>query len=319
MGYFKITYFDASGSNLYATIICNGDSISGIATDGGKGDYDQDDPIYCHSLTNSVADVTRYTNTISSFSEATERFFSVRIYQRTTATGFLPRTDYLKAVQQHYYNGYSNNSQSHDFATPAKIEVPEYLGTFTPNGTIEYIVKYKTSDGDYNFSATDINQYLIYNSSNQIIQSGNITFRGDDGEFGGATIQLVSGNYQNGNYYIRTSGTLDNVYGQFNTYFNISSGVVVAKDNIHNYGCVTGILSSVTSTSELVTTLPASGDNFYNGQIFRLVDTANGGCGRIVSGYVGATRTVQLNKPLPFTPSTGVTVMIYPIGGEYNL
>lgn len=229
------------------------------------------------------------------------------------------RDDLLKAYGYNVWNGESHANHMESY----RLDDLPYYGNYYYDSDI-YISTYIFNPfgrivAGYSFD--DVFQYQITNPINQVVATGLLT----DGVNGilYATVKASGTNFTNGVYTLEVSGIYHDIGLLERTKFSVvPSGSVstTSVDILTQLGYVTGYIDtgSATTTS-FATTLPSTTNDHYNGQILRFTTGPLIGQGRIISDYVGASRTPILNKALLSAPSSGDAFVVFPIGGELNV
>lgn len=239
----------------------------------------------------------------------------VDIYQQVGGSPS-KNSDILKSTSLLVWNG----SDDIGYKQPHRIEYPNFLGTYRANHTgYMHIVLLSDYGIPTNEEFGNIN-YEIRNSRNTLISTGFLPYNSTDKRY--QNTFSVSG-FVDDQYMLKTSGTLDEF--NFNTisHFVVNTGTITisnaptTSDILMSLGYATGSVNDASATSgSFVTTLVSSTNDQYNGQIIRFIEGTLLGQPRIISDYVGSSKTLTVNHNFTSAPSNGSKFVVFPIGGE---
>lgn len=317
-----LEYIDATGLNLYAMLY-------GADNDGSALRYQIDQTMASFSNAvqttgffidlneNSIRKGTYFSDAIdgmapTAFNQAQD--FTLVIYEKL-GTDENVATDLTKAYKSIVWDGH------HDIDTylSPKIGGGRYLGSYNYGHRVNFYILPTNEFGAVD--SPDTSYFGVFNPSGALVASGTFDAFNDvalSGTF------LCSGNaFINGNYAIHTTGSFASLVTSEQFTFTVAStgtATSVAVDVISSLGWATGIVDTgAATTTTFATTLPSTANDHYNGQICYITSGVLKGVGRIVSDYVGASRTLILNKGFGSAPASGVPIVIFPIGGELGL
>lgn len=320
MSTFKLSHLNDSGQTLYAVLFYEDQSIafhSGILAFS----------IFDQSSINSYAwNLTEATSVRSGFYQSID--FASLITQATPISVEIKKQvggsrnyaqDILQGVDNFVWNG-----QAHidDHLIP-RLESGDYLGTFNLNDYVRTQAHVYNEYGLLTVNTSGFN-FAVFNPSGLSVATGVATLNSSTYPCHDITVRASGTGFGVGNYRLQVSGIYQGLAMTSNYYFTVATGTVVnataTVDILGTLGYASGSINDASpTTTSFVTTLSSSTDDFYNGQILRFTTGGLIGQGRIISDYVGATKTITLNKALSSTPSNGSNLIIYPIGGQLNV
>ncbi len=319
---FKITYNDIADLTLYAIVFQEDENIGyNVFSDAFSAFTDSLTSEYAVTLSENINRAGFYESSdLSTFpgfvSDA--RRINIQIWEQIGGSPDIT-VDILK--------GSRSLVLSHTFImdgfVPPRIEDGTYLGTFGHNEAAKIETRFFSEYGRQANLPSGIN-FQVFNPSGNVIATGFYSASGVslDNRSYGASVPITTA-YPIGSYRIRNSALyLEHEYSS-NHYFTVATGTNItatAVFDVSQLGYATGAVDDASaSTTSFITSLASTTNDFYNGQILVFTEGALRGQGRIVSDYVGASKTVTLNKPLAAAPVNGTKIAIHPIGGEYGL
>jgi hypothetical protein len=314
-----LRYNDVYGLNIY-TLIFN--SFTTALNNNSSGFLTYSDNLinqFIFNIPELVNNSGMYATGINQTALNSGSILDLFIYQRTGASPS-KASDILKGVMTVNWNG----SRDAFFTHPPQLLGGSDLGTFNVGAAIRYNVEAMNIFGTRGPTDDNLVTWSMFGSSGTIITTGYIA--GIIAENSGYlyTSNITTSGLSAGNYRIENSGRVNEEVVRTNFYFIASTGFVVnanvTADILGPLGYGTGYINDPSATAlQFTTTLPSTSNGFYNGQILRPTSGPLVGVGRIVSDYIGSTKTVLLNKALSSIPSSGTSIVIFPLGGELNV
>lgn len=314
---FVWNFFDITDLDLYGIVFNNTNQAFNINTSGFSSYSDSNIANFVTDMVESPVRKGYYIGYLSNTTNIPRGIYKVEIYKQTAASPS-KNTDVLRGVGDVYWNGNTDVPS----IMPPKLEDASNIGQVLLGQNISFIIHAFDLFGmNANLDANPF--YQVYSGVLPMNVSGNLT-QLDTGRYGG-TFTATSGVFgYNIPYSIKVSGVMNNTAISTNKSFEIKSPAIIeadlSTDVLGQLGYPTGVIASVSSTSQFTTNLPSSLDDVFNGAVLRIVSTGNMyGVARIVSDYVGSSKTVVLNKALPATPDIGTRIIVFPIGGQLNV
>lgn len=319
---FKISYCDVTGLTLYGLVFVEDENIGyNVFSDVFSAFTDTLTSEYSITLSENVNRAGFYESTdLSTFpgfvSDA--RKIHIQVWEQVGGSPDI-NNDILKGTRTVVLS----HTFTIDGFVPPRLEEGTYVGTYGHNEAVKVETRFFSEYGRQANLPSGIN-FQVFNPSGNVIATGFYSASGVsfDNRSYGATIPITT-SYSAGSYRIRNSALyLEHEYSS-NHYFSVATGINVvatATFDVSQLGYATGAVNDASATTtSFVTSLASTTNDFYNGQILVFTEGALRGQGRIVSDYVGASKTITLNKPLASAPVNGTKIAINPLGGEYGL
>jgi hypothetical protein len=320
---FIIQYADVTGLNLYAMLY-------GADHDGSALQYQISQDM---AMFNSADFTTGFYIPLSEdgvikglyFSDALDSLaplpfsqyndFNLVIYERIGAAPYVA-SDVIKATSQVIWDG-GRNLQ--DYSTPHLAD-GTFLGTYQYDQTVRF---YTLSFNAFNNALADYTQsFMVQNPSGINVASGTLSGFDDVSSLG--TLRASGSNFGYGNYRIMVSGKAENTILATEFTFTLAPAHVTGFNTpptaVESLGWASGYVDTGSATTTtFATNLASTTNDFYNGQILYFTSGSLRGVGRIISDYVGATRTIVTNKAFTAAPASGSPFVILPLGGELGV
>lgn len=307
----NIQYFDTSGYNIYALIFNTSGQIYNNTSRGF--DTYTDSSIDTWDLPLSENGSRRGQYTVSTTGIATIAKYDVEIYRRIGGSPS-KTADVLKTVGQIFWNG----EVPLDSTQPPVLKASTYITQAQAGETIAFSAKIFNGFGNPQSADRHVG-YIIYREGVALNITG-VMAQTSSGFYYG-TQALTSTGYLTGKtYQISMSSVLAGTQVGDLAQFSIAAPIIAETDVLNQLGYATGTVQLSLNETNFLTNLASSTNDFYNGQVLRFTSSGSlYGQARIISDYVGATKTVTLNKGYSVTPSLGDAFLIYSIGGELNV
>lgn len=316
-----VSYTGESAQNLYCILFQEDDAIAFASGSLSMAAFTHSNmPNYVWYLTENTSFRSGFYKSIDFSSYITTQVeFSVEVRQQVGATPNYTN-DILKGIKSFLWNGQAH-LEDHQ---PIHIDQGDYLGTFNTTDTVRGEIQLYNQFGILTLNPTEFN-FAVRNPSGLVVATGYTTGSDNNWPYHRFSFQPSGAGFGVGNYIVQVSGSFSGIYLKTNHYFTLSTGINInatatALVDITQFGYATGIINDAGATTTVfTTTLPSTVDNFYNGQILRFTESPYYGQGRIISDYVGSTKTITLNKALGFTPASGSKIVVNALGGEFNV
>jgi hypothetical protein len=309
-----IEFFDATtGLNLYALLFDEAGKAFNPSAEAFQTYLDANITNFNLNLTEGVNRKKYYSYTISPTLSAGA--YTVEVYRRVGASPS-KTNDIFKGIGTIFWNG----SGMVDNIDPPHLEEGSEIGTITLDSTVGFYINAYDKFGNLANPEGNLD-FAVYRQNTSLGVTGYMSNL-ETGVFY-SSFAANSGTFNfNDIYSIQIKGYIKGTRVGANLQFRTSvlgSGVQ-AIDAAHQLGYSSGFILEANSASGYVTTLPGTVDDFYNGQVVRVLGTGSlRGQARIIRDYTGATRFVQTNMPFTSALPSGTPILIFPIGGELGL